>query len=103
MARRRSRSLSMRSLPFKSMSIRRSLSLINCYIEIVQKDSERSEWNIPTSSYDDLWNLDRDRTAAAASAAQSQAADAKRFSPRPEKDLTYSGGLAARHSIYASR
>ncbi|MGO4350215.1 SpoVR family protein, partial [Paenibacillus sp. MCAF9] len=28
------------------------------YIEMVQKDSERSEWNIPSSSYDDLWNLD---------------------------------------------
>ncbi|OME85240.1 hypothetical protein BK120_12025 [Paenibacillus sp. FSL A5-0031] len=55
------------------------------YIEMVQKDSERSEWKIPTSSYDDLWNLDPDRTAAAASAAQSQAADAKRFPPRPEK------------------
>ncbi|MGG1637588.1 SpoVR family protein [Paenibacillus sp. NRS-1760] len=56
---------------------------------MVQKDSERSEWNIPSSSYDDLWNLDPDRTAAAASAAQSQAADTKRFPPRPEKDLIW--------------
>jgi stage V sporulation protein R len=59
------------------------------YIEMVQKDSERSEWNIPSSSYDDLWNLDPDRTAAAASAAHSQAADAKRFPPRPEKDVIW--------------
>lgn len=59
------------------------------YIEMVQKDSERSEWNIPASQYDDLWNLDPDRTAAAASAAQSQAADAKRFPPRPEKDVIW--------------
>ncbi|MGO4185628.1 SpoVR family protein, partial [Paenibacillus sp. TAF43_2] len=33
----------------------------------------------------DLWNLDPDRTVAA----QSQAADAKRFQPRPEKDLVW--------------
>ncbi|OMF32119.1 stage V sporulation protein R [Paenibacillus sp. FSL H8-0548] len=59
------------------------------YIEMVQKDSERSEWNIPASSYDDLWNLDPDRTAAALAAAESQAADAKRFPPRPEKDVVW--------------
>ncbi|WP_141502288.1 SpoVR family protein [Paenibacillus luteus] len=59
------------------------------YIEMVQKDSQRSEWNIPASQYDDLWNLDPDRTAAAEAAAQSQAADAKRFPPRPEKDVIW--------------
>ncbi|WP_138756502.1 SpoVR family protein [Paenibacillus sinopodophylli] len=59
------------------------------YIEMVQKDSQRSEWNIPSSQYDDLWNLDPDRTAAAEAAAQSQAADAKRFPPRPEKDVIW--------------
>ncbi|NIK78603.1 stage V sporulation protein R [Paenibacillus castaneae] len=59
------------------------------YIEMVQKDSERSEWNIPSTQYDDLWNLDPDRTAAAASAADSQATDAKRFPPRPEKDVVW--------------
>ncbi|MGO4549380.1 SpoVR family protein [Paenibacillus sp. 2TAB23] len=59
------------------------------YIEMVQKDSQRSEWNIPASQYDDLWNLDPDRTAAAESAAQSQALDAKRFPPRPEKDVIW--------------
>jgi stage V sporulation protein R len=59
------------------------------YIEMVQKDSQRSEWNIPASQYDDLWNLDPDRTAAADAAAQSQAADAKRFPPRPEKDVIW--------------
>jgi stage V sporulation protein R len=56
---------------------------------MVQKDSQRSEWNIPASQYDDLWNLDPDRTAAAEAAAQSQAADAKRFPPRPEKDVIW--------------
>ncbi len=59
------------------------------YIEMVQKDSERSEWNIKASKYDDLWDLDPERTATAASAAASQAADAKRFPPRPEKDVVW--------------
>jgi stage V sporulation protein R len=59
------------------------------YIEMVQKDSERSEWNIKASNYDDLWDLDPERTATAASSAASQAADAKRFPPRPEKDVVW--------------
>ncbi len=56
---------------------------------MVQKDSQRSEWNIPSYQYDDLWNLDPDKTAAAAAeaAALSQAADAKPFPPISEKDV----------------
>lgn len=59
------------------------------YIEMVQKDNERSSNHERPSQYDDLWDLDLERTAAAAAAAQAHAADAKRFPPRPEKDVVW--------------
>lgn len=59
------------------------------YIEMVQKDNERSSNHERPSQYDDLWDLDHERTAAAVAAAQAHAADAKRFPPRPEKDVIW--------------
>lgn len=59
------------------------------YIEMVQKDNDRSAGHERPSQYDDLWDLDAERAAAAAAAAQAHAADAKRFPPRPEKDVVW--------------
>jgi stage V sporulation protein R len=59
------------------------------YIEMVQKDNDRSAGYERSSQYDDLWDLDPEVTAAAAAAAQAHAADAKRFPPRPEKDVVW--------------
>jgi stage V sporulation protein R len=59
------------------------------YIEMVQKDNDRSAGYERPSQYDDLWDLDPEVTAAAAAAAQAHAADAKRFPPRPEKDVVW--------------
>ncbi len=57
------------------------------YIEMVQKDNERSSGLYVPSRYDDLWGLEPDPDAE--SAAASLAADAKRFPPRPEKDIVW--------------
>ncbi|HTG69612.1 MAG TPA: SpoVR family protein [Candidatus Udaeobacter sp.] len=55
------------------------------YIEMVQKDNERSASLGGGSPYDDLWDLESDPSAAASV----QASETKRFPPRPEKDIVW--------------
>ncbi|WP_268818437.1 SpoVR family protein [Paenibacillus alkaliterrae] len=57
------------------------------YIEMAKKDNDRSAGMSGHSPYDDLWNLEIDTNADADAAAK--AADAKRFPPRPEKDIVW--------------
>lgn len=63
------------------------------YIEMSQKDQlERAASAAQTSSqgaYDDLWNLDTEAVAKEKAIAESEAAEAKRFPPRPEKDIVW--------------
>ncbi|MDQ6419962.1 SpoVR family protein [Paenibacillus sp. LHD-117] len=61
------------------------------YIEMSNKEMDRSAKQSPPlgSSYDDLWDLDEETVAAAAAQAEAKAADAKRFPPRPEKDIVW--------------
>lgn len=57
------------------------------YIEMNQKEKERTSGNEYVSSYDDLWNLDPELIAEREAAAK--ASDVKRFPPEPEKDIVW--------------
>lgn len=57
------------------------------YIEMIQKEKERSSGTEYVSAYDDLWNLDPELIAEREAAAK--AADVKRFPPEPEKDIVW--------------
>jgi stage V sporulation protein R len=57
------------------------------YIEMNQKEKERTHGNEYVSSYDDLWNLDPELIAEREAAAK--ATDVKRFPPEPEKDIVW--------------
>uniref|UniRef100_UPI00301BAD93 SpoVR family protein n=1 Tax=Paenibacillus sp. YIM B09110 TaxID=3126102 RepID=UPI00301BAD93 len=57
------------------------------YIEMIQKEKERSSSTEYVSAYDDLWDLDPDLIAEREAAAK--AAEVKRFPPDPEKDLVW--------------
>lgn len=62
------------------------------YIELLTKDIDRSaKPSIQSSafSYDDLWDLDQEAMAKEAAEAETRAAEAKRFPPRPEKDIIW--------------
>lgn len=59
------------------------------YIEMLNKDQEHANAASVSSPYEDLWNLDRDTVAEADALAKAHAEDAKRFPPRPEKDLVW--------------
>lgn len=55
------------------------------YIEMAQKDYERSEGNGTSSPHDDLWGLE----ATTTSSESQENNEIKRFPPRPEKDLDW--------------
>lgn len=57
------------------------------YIEMVQKEKERSSAAEIGSSYDDLWDLDPELIAEREAAAKE--AEVKRFPPEPEKDIVW--------------
>ncbi|REK74514.1 SpoVR family protein [Paenibacillus paeoniae] len=60
------------------------------YIEMSQKEQERAaSVQIQPVAYEDLWNLDTEAVAEARAQADEAATEAKRFPPRPEKDLVW--------------
>lgn len=63
------------------------------YIEMSNKELESSTAKASAStsggSFDDLWDLDTEAVAAAAAEAEARALEAKRFPPRPEKDIVW--------------
>ncbi|RJE89018.1 SpoVR family protein [Paenibacillus sp. 1011MAR3C5] len=59
------------------------------YIEMSQKEQARNAGQSQPGAYEDLWNLDTEAVAAAKSRAEEIAAEAKRFPPKPEKDLIW--------------
>ncbi|MCR2807960.1 SpoVR family protein [Paenibacillus soyae] len=61
------------------------------YIEMMQKERERSSATAQASygAYEDLWELDKETVEAARKKAEAEAAEAKRFPPRPEKDIVW--------------
>lgn len=61
------------------------------YIEMIQKEQVRASAAAPsfTGAYEDLWELDKEAVLAAKAKAEAEAADAKRFPPRPEKDIVW--------------
>lgn len=61
------------------------------YIEMSRKEQERASASSPSlpDPYEDLWNLDTEAVAEAKEKAQEAAAEAKRFPPKPEKDLVW--------------
>ncbi|MFD0961702.1 SpoVR family protein [Paenibacillus chungangensis] len=59
------------------------------YIEMMRKDHERASKNDKATKYDELWELDEEATAERAARKEAEAAEAKRFPPRPEKDIIW--------------
>ncbi|RJX39289.1 SpoVR family protein [Paenibacillus pinisoli] len=59
------------------------------YIEMSRKEQERAVGPSHPDPYEDLWNLDTEAVAEARERAEEAAAQAKRFPPRPEKDLIW--------------
>ncbi|GKU80257.1 SpoVR family protein [Paenibacillus sp. L3-i20] len=59
------------------------------YIEMNQKENDRSSGQLPNTSFEDLWDLDLDAAAEAKALAETQKAEAKRFPPKPEKDIIW--------------
>ncbi|OUS68380.1 stage V sporulation protein R [Paenibacillus sp. MY03] len=63
------------------------------YIEMSSKELEsppaKASASASGGSFDDLWDLDTEAVAAAAAQAEARALEAKRFPPRPEKDIVW--------------
>ncbi|MFF2885206.1 SpoVR family protein [Paenibacillus sp. NPDC057967] len=59
------------------------------YIEMSQKEQERSAGPAQPNAYEELWNLDTEAVAEAKAVAEELAAEARRFPPKPEKDIIW--------------
>ncbi|MCU6709888.1 SpoVR family protein [Paenibacillus sp. J5C_2022] len=59
------------------------------YIEMMRKDHERASKIDTSAKYDDLWELDEEAAAEREERKEAEAAEAKRFPPRPEKDIVW--------------
>ncbi|WP_168122921.1 SpoVR family protein [Paenibacillus sp. HB172176] len=59
------------------------------YIEMSSKELERNKGIHQASKYDELWDLDTEVRAEEKAAAEAKAEEAKRFPPRPEKDIIW--------------